>query len=108
MGSEMCIRDRLGGDVLTCVVTLGGAVPEKKAVIEGCRSVQFMLSLARLCVYSYEWTVHRRRSSHWCSPITLSALLLKYQHQHADKSTFNFQEQVTYGDATLELRLAIT
>lgn len=53
---------RLGYDVLTCVVTLGGAVPEEKAAVESCGSVQFMLSLARRCVCSYEWTVHQRRS----------------------------------------------
>lgn len=53
---------RLGDNVLTSVVTLGWAVPEEKAAVEGCRSVQFRLSLARRCVCSYEWTVHRRRS----------------------------------------------
>jgi hypothetical protein len=38
---------RLGGDMLTCVVALGWAVPEEKAAVKCCRSVQFMLSLAR-------------------------------------------------------------
>lgn len=45
---------RLGYDVLTCVVTLGGAVPEEKTAVEGCRSVQFTGLLARWCVWSYE------------------------------------------------------
>lgn len=55
-------KARLGDDVLTAVVTLGWAVPEEKAAVEGCRSVQFTLSLARRWLCSYEWTVHRRRS----------------------------------------------
>lgn len=53
---------RLSGNVLTCVVTLGGAVPEEEAAVEGCRSVQFTVSLARWFVCSYEWKVHQRRS----------------------------------------------
>jgi len=63
-------KARLGGDVLTCVVALAGAIPEEKTAVEGCRSVQFMLSLARWCVCSYEWTVHRRRSLYGCNPTT--------------------------------------
>jgi len=47
-------KTRLGDDVLTAVVTLGWAVPEKKAAVEGCRSVQFRLSLARFGVCAYE------------------------------------------------------
>jgi len=51
---RVAVEARLGDDVLTAVVTLGGAVPEEKAAVEGCRSVQFTLSLARWCVCSYE------------------------------------------------------
>jgi len=79
---------RLGCDVLTCVVTFGGAVPEEKATVEGCRNVQFMLSLARWCDCSYEWTVHQRRSLHGCSPVT-TRLAPSPVHQLADKSTVN-------------------
>jgi hypothetical protein len=45
---------RLRCNVLTCVVTLGRAVPEEKSVLEGCGSVQFMLLLALWIVLSYE------------------------------------------------------
>jgi hypothetical protein len=59
---------RLGDDVLACIVTFGGTVPEEKAAVEGCRGVQFTLLLARWCVCSYEWTVHRRRSLRGYNP----------------------------------------
>lgn len=56
-------KARMRGDVLTCVIALGGAVPEEETVVEGCRRVQFML-LSVWCVCSYEWTGRRRRNSH--------------------------------------------
>jgi hypothetical protein len=59
---RVACKARLRCDVLTCIIALGGAVPEEKAAVEGCRSVQFMSSLACWCECSYEWAVHRRRS----------------------------------------------
>lgn len=82
---------RLGGNVLTCVVALGGAVPEEKAAVKGCRSVQFMLSLARWCVCSYEWTVHRRRSLYECNPTT-NAISIVAQTSHRRQDHCQLQD----------------
>ena len=99
-------KARLGDDVLTAVVTLGGTIPEEKAAVEGCRGVQFTLSLARRCVCSYEWMVHRRRSLHECNP-TKNTISGVTQRSHCQQVHCWLQRPGTHVDAALELRLAI-
>lgn len=99
-------KARLGDDVLTAVVTLGGAVPEEKAAVEGCRDIQFTLSLARRFVCSYEWTVRRHRSLCGCSP-TANTISTVTQGSHRRHVHCRHQRLGTHVDAALELRLAI-